>query len=65
MGVNATPFGVVDKHFGMDVGFWVFTYPFIRFVSGFMFAVLFIAWSSIWSSTISTAGFGCSPARTG
>ena len=40
---NATPFGVVDKHFGMDVGFWVFTYPFVRFVTGFLFAVLFIA----------------------
>jgi hypothetical protein len=39
---NATPFNVADQHFGMDVGFWVFTYPFIRFVLGFLFAVLFV-----------------------
>ncbi len=39
---NATPFNVADQHFGIDVGFWVFTYPFIRFLLGFLFAVLFV-----------------------
>lgn len=40
---NASPFGTNDPQFGMDVGFWVFTYPFIRFILGFAFTVLFFA----------------------
>ncbi|MDQ1245742.1 MAG: uncharacterized protein QG597_109 [Actinomycetota bacterium] len=38
---NGGTFGKQDAQFGMDVGFWVFSYPFIRFVLGFLFTVLF------------------------
>jgi hypothetical protein len=31
----AVPFGTVDPIFGYDVGFYVFTLPFLRFVHGF------------------------------
>ncbi|HEY5848606.1 MAG TPA: UPF0182 family protein [Microlunatus sp.] len=37
---NATPFGVTDPQFGLDVGFFVFDYPWWRFVLSFAFAVL-------------------------
>lgn len=40
---NSEPFGTTDPQFNMDVGFWVFTYPFIRFVMGFVFTLLFFA----------------------
>ena len=35
---NATPFGVTDPQFGLDVGFFVFDYPWWRFVLSFAFA---------------------------
>ncbi|MCB9413453.1 MAG: UPF0182 family protein [Actinobacteria bacterium] len=38
---NGGEFGQADAQFGMDVGFWVFDYPFYRFVLGFAFTVLF------------------------
>jgi len=37
---NAVPFGVTDPQFGMDLSFYTFTLPFIRFVIGFAFAVV-------------------------
>jgi uncharacterized membrane protein (UPF0182 family) len=37
---NAVPFGVTDPQFGMDLSFYTFTLPFIRFVIGFGFAVI-------------------------
>ncbi len=37
---NATSFGTSDPAFGMDVSFYVFTLPFLRFVLGFLFAVV-------------------------
>ena len=40
---NGGDFGTQDAQFGMDIGFWVFNYPFIRFVLGFLFTVLFFA----------------------
>ena len=40
---NATPFGVTDPQFGMDVSFYTFTMPFIRFLTGFGFAMLIVA----------------------
>ncbi|MFZ1286603.1 MAG: UPF0182 family protein [Candidatus Phosphoribacter sp.] len=33
---NAQPFGVTDPNFGMDVGFFVFTLPWLTFVVGFL-----------------------------
>lgn len=33
----ATDFGITDPQFGMDIGFYTFTYPFLRFVLGFAF----------------------------
>ena len=40
---NATPFGVADAQFGRDVGYFAFTYPFQRFVLGFLFAVVVLS----------------------
>ena len=39
---NATPFGIEDPQFGMDLSFYTFTLPFIRFLIGFGFGVLFL-----------------------
>ncbi len=38
---NGGDFGETDAQFGMDIGFWVFDYPFFRFILGFGFTVLF------------------------
>ncbi len=38
----ATPFGQTDAQFGMDVGFFVMQFPFLRFVLGFGFATLVV-----------------------
>lgn len=41
---NATPFGSTDAKFGIDIGFFVFSYPWWRFVLSFLFtALLFCA----------------------
>ncbi|HVF04271.1 MAG TPA: UPF0182 family protein [Frankiaceae bacterium] len=40
---NAVPFGVEDAQFGRDVGYFAFTYPFQRMVTGFLFAAVFLA----------------------
>ncbi len=37
---NATPFGQTDPQFGIDLGFFVFDYPWWRFVLSFVFAAL-------------------------
>ena len=37
---NATPFGVTDPQFGLDISFFVFAYPWWRFVLSFLFGVL-------------------------
>ena len=37
---NAQPFNVTDPRFGLDVGFFVFSYPWWRFVLSFAFAAL-------------------------
>ncbi|MCW2811437.1 MAG: hypothetical protein JWP61_1895 [Friedmanniella sp.] len=36
---NRTPFGTTDPQFGLDVSFFVFSYPWWRFVLSFAFAV--------------------------
>ncbi|MFP5347830.1 MAG: UPF0182 family protein, partial [Actinomycetes bacterium] len=41
--LNQTPFGVKDPQFGLDIGFFVFTLPFLRFLTGFLTAVLVLA----------------------
>src|SRR5581483_8183686 len=41
--LNAKPFGVVDPLFGQDVGFYVFTLPFVRVVHGWMVSALLLA----------------------
>jgi len=40
---NGTAFGTVDPQFKVDVGFYVFTLPFVRFVVGFLFAAVVLA----------------------
>jgi uncharacterized protein len=37
---NATPFGTTDSTFNVDISFYVFTLPFLRFVVGFLFAAV-------------------------
>lgn len=37
---NSTPFGTVDPRFNIDIGFFVFDYPWWRFVLGFLFTAL-------------------------
>ena len=41
--LNRVPFGATDAQFGIDVGFFVFTLPFLRFVLGFLTAVVVLA----------------------
>ena len=40
---NSTPFGVTDPQFGLDLSFYVFELPFLRFLLGFGFVATFIA----------------------
>ncbi len=43
LGINAQPFGVADPEFSVDIGFYVFTLPLLRFVLGFLTAVLVLS----------------------
>jgi uncharacterized protein len=40
---NRVPFGARDEQFGLDIGFFVFTLPWLQFVTGFLTAVVFLA----------------------
>ncbi|MFN0284863.1 MAG: UPF0182 family protein [Kineosporiaceae bacterium] len=40
---NRVPFGTRDEQFSMDIGFFVFTLPWLQFISGFLTAVVFLA----------------------
>lgn len=40
---NSTDFGVTDPQFGLDVSFYAFTYPFLRFVLGTLFAMVLLS----------------------
>lgn len=40
---NATEFGITDPQFGLDLGFYTFTYPFLRFVLGFAFTAVILS----------------------
>ncbi len=40
---NAQPFGVTDPQFGKDISYFTFIYPFQRFVLGFLFAAVVLA----------------------
>jgi hypothetical protein len=41
--MNRQPFGIKDPQFGLDVGFFVFTLPWLRFVVSFLTVVLALA----------------------
>ncbi|MGH3097164.1 MAG: UPF0182 family protein [Streptosporangiales bacterium] len=41
--VHRTPFGKTDPQFGLDVGFYVFTYPFLRLLLAYGFAAVVLA----------------------
>ncbi|WP_347351897.1 UPF0182 family protein [Intrasporangium sp.] len=43
MWVNGQPFGRTDPEFGLDIGFFVFTLPWVNFVIGFLTMVLVVA----------------------
>ena len=40
---NSTPFGITDPQFGLDVSFYTFELPFLRFLLGYAFVSTFIA----------------------
>jgi uncharacterized protein len=40
---NQVPFGRKDPQFRLDISFFVFTYPFIRLVLGYLFAVVLLS----------------------
>ena len=40
---NQQPFGQTDPQFGVDIGFYVFTYPWLRFLLGFGFTMVLLA----------------------
>ena len=40
---NQVPFGQKDPQFKLDISFFVFTYPFIRLVLGYLFAVVLLS----------------------
>ncbi|HEY7430441.1 MAG TPA: UPF0182 family protein, partial [Streptosporangiaceae bacterium] len=41
--VNQVPFGKKDPQFGMDISFFVFTYPFLRLVLAYLFAAVLLS----------------------
>jgi len=41
--LNRTPFGTRDPQFDLDIGFFVFSLPFLQFITGFLTAVLVLA----------------------
>ncbi|NNU27808.1 UPF0182 family protein [Isoptericola sediminis] len=43
LALNGQPFGTADPEFGLDVGFYVFMLPVLRFVVSFLMAVLVIS----------------------
>ena len=40
---NGTSFGQKDPHFGKDIGFFVFDYPWYRFLNSYVFALIVIS----------------------
>ncbi len=40
---NQVPFNITDPIFGMDVGFYIFTLPLVKFVQGWLVIVLFLS----------------------
>ncbi|WP_214110571.1 UPF0182 family membrane protein [Acrocarpospora catenulata] len=40
---NGTPFGQKDAEFGMDLSFFMFTYPFLRMVLNFLFTAVILS----------------------
>jgi hypothetical protein len=41
--INQVPFHQKDHQFGLDISFFVFTYPFLRLVLSFLFAAVFLS----------------------
>ena len=41
--VNATPFGTADPEYGMDMSFYLFGYPWYRFLLGFGFVLVLVS----------------------
>jgi len=45
--LNAQPFGQFDPQFGHDVGFYVFTLPFLQLVLGWLFAIVALSFFAV------------------
>src|SRR5262250_23786 len=41
--INQVPFGRKDAQFGLDLSFFIFTYPFLRLVLSYLFAAVFLS----------------------
>ena len=52
---NRTDFGVTDPQFGRDVSYYAMTYPFLRFVLGFLFTAVIL---SLVAATVTHYLFG-------
>jgi uncharacterized membrane protein (UPF0182 family) len=44
---NQVPFGVKDPQFGLDISFFVFTYPFLRLVLGYLFTAVLLSLAAV------------------
>lgn len=40
--LHRTPFGTADSHFGRDIGFFTFTYPWLRYLQSFGFVMVIV-----------------------
>ena len=47
MFANQVPFGVKDPQFGLDISFFVFTYPFLRLVLGYLFTAVLLSLAAV------------------
>ncbi len=54
--LNASSFGIVDPVFGRDVGFYIFNFPLLKFVQGFIFTALILSLAaSLWTYILNGA----------
>jgi uncharacterized membrane protein (UPF0182 family) len=62
--LNRVPFGKKDAQFHIDIGFFVFTLPWLQFLAGFVTAVVFLAGLTALITHYLYGGCGCrAPAR--
>ena len=58
---NAVPFGTTDAQFHRDIGFYVFTLPWLRHVQGFVLAVVIVSLLATLTTQYLYAGISLTP----